>query len=229
MIFRPIFLLIVSAVAMAICCPGKILLAQEKTPALPKFEDIEKTVWRYFQAQGDFQPSALITKEQVEPLLTELKRMGFNLPDPKSTLDKLPLKDEFLPRELDSPAGRKFMENIAKYPEAYDRLDRLSRLLHGKRTVHDLIYGAGGYKMIQYMTATPGGKEMGKMLSQAPRGADFNKPTGRIYTMPMLLKHLQEQYRLLEKKATEKNLREQVNEPPERHSPKESQLEHVKR
>ncbi len=53
--------------------------------------------------------------------------------------------------------------------------------------------------MIQYMTTAQGGKEMGKMLSQAPQGADFNKPTGRIYTVPMLLKHLQEEYRAAEK------------------------------
>ena len=42
------------------------------------------------------------------------------------------------------------------------------------------------------------------MLSNAPLGADFNKPTGRIYTVPALLVHLQEQYRAAEKISIEK-------------------------
>jgi len=174
--------------------------AEEKAPPpLPKFEKIEVAVWRYFQSQGEFQTSAIITKEQVEPLLRGLAGMGFSLPDPNSILDKLPAKNEFLVVELYTPAGAKFMDRIDKYPEAYDRLDRLSRLPHGRQTVHDLIRGPGGEKMIQYLTTTPGGKETGKMLSNAPRGTDFNKTTGRIYTVAMLLKHLQAQYSAVEK------------------------------
>jgi hypothetical protein len=179
--------------------PDSAAWTQTKTPSAPKFEEIEKAVWEYFQAQSNFQSASIITKEQVQPLLPKLEQMGFTLNDPKSILDKLPVKGEFLVKELTTPAGRKFCKQIAKYPEAYDRLDRLSRLPHGKQTVHDLIYGAGGYKMIQYMTTAQGGIEMGKMLSQAPGGADFNKPTGRIYTVPMLLRQFQDQYRAVEK------------------------------
>jgi hypothetical protein len=170
---------------------------QDKTQKLPKFEKIEAAVWRYFQSQEDYQDGMIITQQQVEPLLGLLKGMGFNLPDKKSILEKIPSSSEFLVGELYSPPGWKFMERIAKYPDAYDRLDRLCRLPHGKQTVHDLIIGPGGEKMIQYMTAAPGGKEMGKMLANAPKGTDFNKPTGRIYTVAMLVKQLQEQYRTM--------------------------------
>jgi hypothetical protein len=184
--------------------PVENALAQAKTQSLPKFEKIKAMVWQYFQSQGNFQTSMLITKEQVEPLLGSLASMGFNLSDTKSILDKLPAEDEFLVKELYSPAGRKFMQGISKYPDAYDRLDRLSRLPHGKQTIRDLVKGPDGYKMIQYMTTAPGGKEMGKMLSNAPLGTDFNKPTGRIYTVPMLLTQLEEQYRAMEKNSAGK-------------------------
>jgi hypothetical protein len=194
MVFGSIFVLAVITVSW----PIENALAQAKTQSLPKFEKIEAAVWQYFESQGNFQASMLITKEQVEPLLGGLARMGFILSDTKSILDKLPTGDEYLVKELYTPAGRKFMEDIAKYPDAYDRLDRLIRLPHGRQTVHDLVKGPDGYKMIQYMTTTPGGKEMGKMLSNAPKGANFNKPTGRIYTVPMLLTQLEEQYRAKE-------------------------------
>jgi hypothetical protein len=167
---------------------------------LPKFEKIEAAVWRYFKTLPNFQTTFLITKSHVEPVLSGLASMGFDLPDPKSILDKLPTNNEFLVTELYSPAGRKFMTRIAGYPDAYDRLDRLSRLSNGKQTVHDLVYGAGGEKMIQYLTTAPGGKEMGKMLSKSPQGADFNDPTGRIYTVQMLIAQLKVQYQQLEKK-----------------------------
>jgi hypothetical protein len=200
MVFASIFVLAV----ITVFWPVENVLAQVKTQSLPKFEKIEAAVWQYFQSQGNFQASMLITKEQVEPLLGGLASMGFNLSDTKSILDKLPAGDEYLVKELYTPAGRKFMEDIAKYPDAYDRLDRLIRLPHGRQTVHDLVKGPDGYKMIQYMTTAPGGIEMGKMLSNAPKGANFNKPTGRIYTVPMLLAQLQEQYRAMEKNAAGK-------------------------
>jgi len=185
-------------------CPVENVLAQVKTQSLPKFEKIEAAVWRYFQSQGNFQASMLITKEQVEPLLGGLASIGFNMPEPKSILDKLPAGNEFLVAELYSPAGRKFMEGIAKYPDAYDRLDRLSRLPHGRQTVHDLINGLGGNKMMEYITTAPGGKKVGQLLSNGPEATDFNKPTGRIYTVPMLLAQLEEQYRAMEKNSAGK-------------------------
>ena len=59
---------------------------------------------------------------------------------------------------------------------------------------YDLIRGPGGEKLIEYMTTAAGGKELGKQLSQDPNGANFNAPTGRIYTVPDLLKYLKQQY-----------------------------------
>jgi hypothetical protein len=193
-VMRKILFFIAAAIAVG---PFQTAWAVEQSP-LPKFEKIEAAVWRYFQAQPKFQALMIITREQVEPLVKALARMGFALPDPDSILDRLPAKNEFLVTELYSPAGLKFMARIAQYPDAYDRLDRLSRLPHGRQTVHDLIQGPGGDKMIQYMTTAPGGKNMGKMISNAPMGADFNKPTGRIYTVQMLIVHLKAQYRELE-------------------------------
>ena len=48
--------------------------------------------------------------------------------------------------------------------------------------------------MLQYMTETRGGENMGKQLSKAPKGKNFNKPTGRIYTVDMLLDVLKNLY-----------------------------------
>lgn len=163
-----------------------------KVQSIPPFSEVQKVVWQYFQKQGDFQADDLIVREQVEPLLAKLQQMGLPLADGKQILQRLPGKDDFLPQQLGTQDGKKFMRRIAPYPNAYDRLDRLSRLPHGQQTVRDLIKGPDGYKMIEYMTKTSGGVAMGQMLSKAPDGGDFNLPTERIYTVNALLKRLQQ-------------------------------------
>jgi hypothetical protein len=54
-----------------------------------------------------------------------------------------------------------------------------------------LKQGPDGYKLIEYLAVTDGGREMGKMLSAAPRGKNFNRPTGRIYNADQLLQRLE--------------------------------------
>ncbi|MCC6126829.1 MAG: hypothetical protein IT426_17840 [Pirellulales bacterium] len=159
-----------------------------------EFAKFEKLVWKHFQSQADFRPTDLIAREDVEPLIKQLSTAGLALKKPDDLLKLLLSKNDFLYVELNTNAGRKFMRRIAAYQDGYDRLDRLSRMPRGKQTVSDLIRGPGGEKMIEYMTSAAGGKELGKQLSQAPNGADFNAPTGRIYTARDLLDYLKKQY-----------------------------------
>lgn len=167
---------------------------QGKDKPIPPFSEVRQAVWRYFQQQRDFQPTDLITSEEVEPLLPQLQRMGLPLADAKQILEKVPAKGEFLVEQLSTPSGRKFMRRIAADPNAYDRLDRLSRMPYGQQTVRDLIKGPGGEKLIDYLTKTRGGAELGKMLSNGRQGERFNTPTGRIYTVEMLLTRLQQSH-----------------------------------
>jgi len=76
------------------------------------------------------------------------------------------------------------------------------RLPHGEQTVHDLIRGPGGDELIKYLTATRGGASMGKLLSHSSGAADFNKPTGRIYTVAALVDRLQKSYAAASQRAS---------------------------
>jgi hypothetical protein len=162
-----------------------------KAKPIPPFSEVSQAVERHFEAKPDYRAGDLITREEVTPLLGRIEQMGLPLPDAKQIQESVLAKDSFLAQQLGTPNGRKFMRRIAGYPDAYDRLDRLSRLPRGQRIVRELIKGPGGEKMIEYMTTAKGGKELGKMLSKGPQGADFNSPTGRIYTVDLLLARLQ--------------------------------------
>ena len=192
---------IMGALAVLVLATPSVAASPTKGKAIPPFEDVKRAVTRYFQNRTDSQPSDLITREDdlitredVEPLLAQLQAMGLPLADRADILRRIPAKGEFLVEQLSTPKGRQFMRGIAQYPDGYDRLDRLSRLPRGEQTVRDLIKGPGGPSLIKYMTTSKGGRELGKMLSQGPHGANFNAPTGRIYTAAMLLDRLKQSH-----------------------------------
>lgn len=162
--------------------------------SIPPFSEVQAAVSRHFKKQRDFQPGDLMTRDQIEPLLKRFQKSWLPSADARAILTKTPAKGEFFVDQLHTPKGRKFMRRIAAYPEGYDRLDRLSRLPQGKQTVRMLVQDPRGDRMIEYMTTTQGGRELGRMLSAAPRGARFNAPTGRIYTVTMLLARLQQSH-----------------------------------
>jgi len=166
---------------------------QSKKP-MPSFDKVTKTVLKNFKKQNAGDPEAIISQSQVRPIFGQLKRLGWIVAEEKQILEAVPSDSDFVVRQLRTPAGEKFMRQAGSFPEAYDRLDRLSRLPHGQQTVRDLIRGPDGYKMIQYMTTSRGGVELGKMLSKDPGGKGFNQPTGRIYTVKMLLARLKTEY-----------------------------------
>ena len=167
---------------------GSALSGKPMTPVA----DVQQTVRRYFQKQRDFQPGDLITSEDVRPLIEELQRKGLPLADADEILEAVPGKDAFLVSQFSTPAGRKFMHRISSYPNVYDRLDRLASLPHGEQTIRDLVRNPGGEKMVAYMTTAVSGKQLGKVLASGPESELFTVPTGRVYTVAMLLTRLQE-------------------------------------
>jgi len=171
-------------------------LARAAAPAkkMPSWARVDEAVVGYFEALPEYRPERLIVRSEVQAVLERLNRMGWEVAQSKELLGLVTGDGDFLATVLRTPDGRKLMDRIAGYPDGYDRLDRLSRLPRGQRMVRDLIRGPDGYKLIEYMTESSGGKFLGKQLSRAPKGAHFNKPTGRIYTVKMLRDYLQKSY-----------------------------------
>jgi hypothetical protein len=166
----------------------------QQTAKTDDFDNIRKSVWKHFESKENFETNDLIVREDIETLPKKLAAAGLTLKKPEDMFNRLLSKNDFLYVELNSKNGRQFMRHIAEMPLGYDRLDRLSQLPLGKQTVRDLIRGPDGQKMIEYMTTTSGGIELGKQLSNSPKGAGFNDPTGRIYTVQNLLDYLKEQF-----------------------------------
>lgn len=161
---------------------------------LPVLTDVMAYVDRHFANTTDFRPGDIISTSNVTPLFDGLELIGWKVPNRKSLLELVPGDNDYVVQQLRSEPGRKFMQQISNYPLGYDRMFHLARIPQGRQQVHDLIRTKDGYKMIEYMTTTTMGKNFGKQLSNSPRGADFNKPTGQIYTVEALKAELEKSY-----------------------------------
>ncbi len=159
----------------------------------PSFATVTAGVHKALTRDPEYRSGDLISASQVTTVLSEVKRLGWQVPDAKRLLERVPSDDEFLTTALKNERGRPFMRQVSKLHDGYDRVDRLSRMPQGRNTVEALIRGPDGYKMIEYMTTAKGGKELGAMLGNA-RHTDFNGATGRIYTEQQLVNELQTLY-----------------------------------
>ena len=171
---------------------GSTSAAPVKT--MPSWDKIEQIARDYFQSLPNRQPTDIVSKTQVKPLLAELERSGWKAADSSAILKRVPGDDDFLVKQFRTAAGQEFMRQIARYPDGYDRVDHLSRLPQGEAKVRELIRGPGGYKMIEYMATAPGGKELGKMLSVDQGGRGFNSATGKLYTPAAVIEALKASY-----------------------------------
>lgn len=183
-----------SVLCLALLLATSLCTSAAEKRKMPSFDQVTMTVEEFFGRESNFKPGDIISRSQVQRLLDDLQRGGWKVPHGEELLDRIPDDSELLVRELRTRDGRKFARQIARYPQAYDRLDRLVRMPTGKSILHRLVKGPDGYKLLMYMTTAPGGDELGRMLSNSASGRDFNKPTGRIYTSIGLIDALRPLY-----------------------------------
>jgi len=161
---------------------------------LPTWEKVRQLVATELQREAGYQPGDLIVRSQVRAIFAQLKAIGWEVPRQSQIIDQTLDDGDFVAQTLRNSDGRGLMRQIQRYPQGYDRLDRLARMPHGQQNVAALVRGPDGYKLIQYMTSVQGGKSLGASLAKGPQGADFNRPTGRIYTAEALVARLRQSY-----------------------------------
>jgi hypothetical protein len=191
--------LIIAALAISPVFAKTRTPARDKTASadnFPSFDDVKQTVEEHFAATRDREANDLITAGSVGALFGKLEKLNWKVADRKEILKSVVPESDWLARQFATRNGRKFMRQISELPDGYDRVDRLRRMPYGERRVADMIRNPDGGKMIEYMTSTREGKNLGRMVSRGVRGEDFNKPTGRIYTQLDLLKRLKKSYEL---------------------------------
>jgi hypothetical protein len=161
----------------------------------PRWEDLSKVIDAYFAQVSGHIPNGIITQTEIEPLWDKLAKAKWQISqaDRDEITKLIPTNKEFLVKQLHTSKGRSFMRKVAsKYPEIYDRLDRLARTSGGGRpAVSGLIAAPDADLTVKYMFSKGGEQSWAALM---PDKKTFNKPTGRIYTAEALKSRLQELY-----------------------------------
>jgi hypothetical protein len=170
--------------------------AKEKTSdtALPKFEAVTRQVQQVLGFDKEYQAGDLLTASKVERVFLKLEQIHWKVADRREIVRLVLSDSDWLSRQLATRDGKQFMRQIGSLPGGFDRVDRLRRMPYGEGQISDFIENPEGSKMIEYMTTTAEGKNLGDQLSEGVNGRDFNKATGRIYTELDLLKRLKLSY-----------------------------------
>lgn len=193
---------IVAGIVAAMCL-GAILLdtdtrntafAGRKQGGLSDFSKVEDLVrWR-FELRRDYSAGDILSRSNVEPVLKQLRLVGWTISDQKSILNRVPRDDAYLVRQLRTTAGMKFMRKVRNQPLVYNQLDRLTGLAHGRLVLQNMIKATDGQEMLQQLTRKTADENLDPSLARARKGANFDKPTGRIYTVDQLLAALKKSH-----------------------------------
>ena len=168
-------------------------------PQRPSPQKVEAFTNSFFRTLPDYTPGNLITKTQVEELIKAMFKNEWviNTEDRNQLLKRILDDNAFLVKELNTTDhGRGFLRKIKNYPGGVDRLDKIAQMPKGKRDVHAMIYNIpNGDDWIKGMTTTEHGRRLGESISHWQRD-DFNKNTGRIYTVEALAPELSQIVRM---------------------------------
>ena len=190
--FMPLIFL--ALLASAFYCDEAIA----KKKALPPFSKVQKVVQRHFSTLPDHKPGDIISKSDVEPVFKQLRVLGWKVGARQSILNQVLDDQDFVVQQLRSKAGRKMMRKMASYQQAFDRLERVSKLPGGKALVRDLIKLPDAHEYMQDPPKPPL-KDLTHLLpkranGKLPKAVDFDKPTGHIYTQEQLLQRLKQSH-----------------------------------
>jgi hypothetical protein len=174
--------------------PAKSAKEKSSDGPLPKFEAVTRQVQQVLAFDKEYQAGDLLTASKVERVLLKLEQIHWKVADRREIVRLVLSDSDWLSRQLATRDGKQFMRQIGTLPGGFDRVDRLRRMPYGEGQISDFIENPEGSKMIEYMTTTAEGKNLGDQLSEGVNGRDFNKATGRIYTELDLLKRLKRSY-----------------------------------
>lgn len=165
---------------------------------LPSFGRVESAVAKRFESQRGYRDGDLISLSQVKPVFKDLRALGWKVADQDEILGDVLSDGHYLVRQLRSKDGQKFMRRISGQPLAYDQLDRLSEMPGGELMIQDFLRFPNADltftkkdspKLSSFARLTPKDKRQG-----VSKPKDFKKPTGRIYTVELLIDRLKQSY-----------------------------------
>ena len=189
---------------LAISC-GLSASQAASRPALPPLSKVKQVIDHHFAEMPGYRRGDIIAKGDVQPLFAQLKQLGWVVADRQAIEKQLLADSHAVVTTLRTQSGRRFMRKVSGNGGIYDRLDRISRESGGKQLIRSLVKLPDGERYAKSKSArgVPGMLEFlpKKGSSKSRKVADYDKPTGQIYTVDQLTQRLEESYARAKKEA----------------------------
>ncbi|MCA9120549.1 MAG: hypothetical protein H6822_14040 [Planctomycetaceae bacterium] len=175
---------------------GGLVAAEPST--FPVYNEVQRIVDQHFGAQTQLRPGDVISQSEVSELFLKLEDAGWKVGDRNDLFKRLLPTNDPLIRILRSTRGIKFMRQVSSDTLIYDRLDRIVQEPGGERLLADLVKLPDAARYAKQKTP-PGVPDLEDFLPKGRSGKarqveDYDKATGKIYTVPDFEKALQKSY-----------------------------------
>jgi hypothetical protein len=182
-----------------LCFLALILLSVHPMPAFsaspPRLAEAKAIAEQHLRSLENYAPGDLISRGDVEPIFNELLSRGLPVNDIAEELyDEFIPDNSFLLKLLRTEDGRKFMRQVNRFPQAYDRLERLSWVPAGQEILRELVASPDGASLFKAMLEPAGLEATARLLESDPRGKNYSLPTGHVHTAAQFLKRLEKKF-----------------------------------
>lgn len=140
-----------------------------------------------------YSPGQLISRGDADQIFQKLRELNWMTAENQEGLGGSLLGEQsFLVTRLKTPAGRAFMKQIAADPTAFDRLERLSWTVDGRRLIDSFVNSKDGASKFQQLKTPEQLAKVSKQFAADPRTPEFALPTGHVHRAADLVKQLEE-------------------------------------
>lgn len=166
------------------------------------FEEVKAIVKENLAKRPGYQAGDLLTKRDVQPILAQLARKGFNVEAGAVGFDPYLPDNHYMVGLFRTSKGTETMRQIAHLPHAFDHLERLGSFPEGQKILRQIILESKGIAPIETLCTPEGMHEVEVQFGSQPSCKNFALHSGRVFHEESFLSHLQTVHSLAENKLT---------------------------
>lgn len=162
------------------------------------FEEVKATVKENLAKRQGYQPGDLITRKDVQPILAQLARKGFNADPSVIGFDPYLAENHYLVGLLRTAKGAETLRQLKNHPGALDRLERLAHFPDGQKILRKVLIESKGIQGVELLLSAQGIRDLELEYGNEPSMKNFDLKSGRVFDESSFLAHLENLHKLAE-------------------------------
>ncbi|MGV3607264.1 MAG: hypothetical protein ACO1RA_12740 [Planctomycetaceae bacterium] len=162
-------------------------------------EEIKATVKENLAKRQGYQPGDLITRRDVQPILAQLARKGFNADPSVIGFDPYLPDNHYMAGLLQTAKGTETLRQLKDRPGALDRLERLAHFPDGQKILRKVLLESKGIQGVEMLLSAQGIRDLELEYGNEPTMKNFTVASGRVFDEATFIAHLETVHQLAEK------------------------------